>query len=123
MSKGRGNGEGSIYETKDGSWRGAVMIGYTAEGKPKRKYVSGETRAEVRDKVAEIIAKQRAGLPTINERTTVRQFLALWLDHERSRIGTVGLLLNGSLVCGYRETTYRPADWSHSTFPTASAGR
>lgn len=78
------------------------MIGYTAEGKPKRKYVSGETRAEVRDKVAEIIAKQRAGLPTINERTTVRQFLALWLDHERSRIGDGGIA--ASTVRSYADT-------------------
>ncbi|WP_273888835.1 hypothetical protein [Rubrobacter naiadicus] len=44
----RGNGEGSIYPVRDRSgrvkgYRGAYFV-HTAEG-PKRRYVSGKTRA------------------------------------------------------------------------------
>jgi integrase len=45
--RGRGNGEGSIYEHKRGGrkvgYRGAYTV-YTASG-PKRRYVSGKDRA------------------------------------------------------------------------------
>lgn len=36
-SKRRGNGEGGIYQLKDGSWEARLMIGTNAEGKPKFK--------------------------------------------------------------------------------------
>ena len=37
MSKRRGNSEGSIYQAKDGRWRGEVSLGYKPDGKPRRK--------------------------------------------------------------------------------------
>lgn len=43
----RGNNEGSIYQRKDGRWCCQVIIGYTPEGKPARKYVYGKSRQEV----------------------------------------------------------------------------
>ena len=48
----RGNNEGSIYQTKNGSWCGAVTVGYRTDGKPIRKYKYGKTRQEVAKKVA-----------------------------------------------------------------------
>jgi hypothetical protein len=47
----RGNNEGSIYQLKDGSWCGAVTVGYKSNGKPIRKYKYGKTRSEVAKKV------------------------------------------------------------------------
>ena len=47
----RGNNEGSIYKRKDGRWRCQVIIGYTPEGKPTRKYVYGKSRQEVAQKL------------------------------------------------------------------------
>jgi integrase len=49
----KGNGEGSIYEHKRNGkkvgYRGAYTV-YAAEG-PKRRYVTGKTRDEVRQKL------------------------------------------------------------------------
>jgi integrase len=80
MAKRRGNQEGSIYRTKDGRWRGAVTIGYVA-GKPKRKYVSGDTRAEVSAKLTEALRNKDRGLPAIPEKQTLGEFLMHWLEN------------------------------------------
>lgn len=49
----RGNNEDSVY--KDGDrWRGAVSLGYDANGKRVRTKVSGKTRAEVVEKLREL---------------------------------------------------------------------
>lgn len=47
----RGNNEGSIYQRKDGRWCCQVIIGYTPEGKPTRKYVYWKSRQEVAQKL------------------------------------------------------------------------
>ncbi len=62
--KQRGNGEGSICPHKrDGKkvgYRGAYTI-HTASG-PKRRYVSGKTREEVRLKLTKAMANRDGGL-------------------------------------------------------------
>src|SRR5215217_7375332 len=64
MAKKNGNGEGSIYEHKRNGkrvgYRGAYTV-YTAEG-PKRRYVSGKTREEVRHKLTKAMADRDGGL-------------------------------------------------------------
>ncbi|GAA3685063.1 site-specific integrase [Nonomuraea antimicrobica] len=79
-TKKRGQNEDSIY--KDGDrWRGAVSLGYGADGKRIRKKLSGKTRAEVVEKVRklkEILAK---GAPVPDDRLTVGTFLDRWLLH------------------------------------------
>lgn len=59
--KRRANGEGSIYKkikTVNGkkyeSWEAQITIGYNADGKPKRKTISGKTQADVIAKVNEL---------------------------------------------------------------------
>ena len=37
MANKRGNGEGSIYQIKDGTWKGAISIGRDINGNIKRK--------------------------------------------------------------------------------------
>ena len=44
-------GDGSVYRTDDGRWRGVVDLGFV-DGKRKRKYVSGATQAEALGKLA-----------------------------------------------------------------------
>ena len=42
MAKRRGNGEGSItYRKKDKRWQGSCIVGYDENGKPRRKYFTG----------------------------------------------------------------------------------
>lgn len=75
----RGHNEGSIYRTKDGTYRGAVFLGYGANGRPKRKYVSGKTRAEVNRAVTALLSDRQRGIPIASKSPTVGAFLDQWL--------------------------------------------
>lgn len=63
MPKRRGHNEGSIYQTKDGKWRGAVSLGWSVAGKQRRKYVTGTSRADVSRKISRILADHQRGIP------------------------------------------------------------
>ena len=78
MGTRRGHGEGSIYQRGDGLWCTAVDLGYV-NGKRKRKYIYGQTRKEVADKLKVVLRDQQLGLPITTERQTVEQFLTRWL--------------------------------------------
>jgi integrase len=77
-----GNGEGSIYEHKRNGkkvgYRGAYTV-HTAKG-PKRRYVSGKTRDEVRHKLTEAMAKRDKGVVYDDENLTVGEYLDRWLS-------------------------------------------
>ena len=79
MGKRRGHGEGSIHLRNDGRWCASIDLGLI-NGKRKRKYVYGETRKEVADKLKAIHALQASGGNVAPERTTVKQFLERWLS-------------------------------------------
>ena len=49
----RGNGEGSVYQRKDGTWAAVLTVGVKQDGKPDRKFLYGKTRKEVADKLRE----------------------------------------------------------------------
>ncbi|MGI8649809.1 MAG: tyrosine-type recombinase/integrase [Rubrobacter sp.] len=77
----RGNGEGSIYPFK----RDGVKVGYrgsywvdTPEG-PKRRYITGKDREEVRDKLAKAISDRANGLIVDAGITTTGDYLKAWL--------------------------------------------
>ncbi|CAA9570870.1 MAG: hypothetical protein AVDCRST_MAG33-2515 [uncultured Thermomicrobiales bacterium] len=76
----RGHNEGSIYQTKAGVWRGAVSLGYKPDGTPRRKYVSGRTRAEVNRKVTRLLSDDQRGIPVATDVPTVARFLTSWLE-------------------------------------------
>jgi hypothetical protein len=58
MSTRHAYGEDSVY--KDGDrWRGAISLGYNANGKRVRKKVSGRTRAEAVEKLPQAAAAGR----------------------------------------------------------------
>ena len=77
----KGNGEGSIYEHKRNGkkvgYRGAYTI-HTTKG-PKRRYVTGKTREEVRQKLTKVIADRDGGLIFDAGNLTVREYLDRWL--------------------------------------------
>src|SRR5215208_7132805 len=76
-----GNGEGSIYEHKRNGrkvgYRGAYTV-YTASG-PKRRYVSGKTREEVRQKLTKAMADRDCGFVFDTGSLTVGEYLERWL--------------------------------------------
>ena len=61
----RGHGEGSIYRDEaNGTWVGAISLGWRPDGKRIRRKVTGRTKTEVRDKLKKLQAEAGAGLRT-----------------------------------------------------------
>ena len=75
----RGPNEGTIYQRKDGRWTGAVQIGYGG-GRRIRKFVFGQTRKEVAEKLEVVLRARRSNLPIPDERQKLGQFLERWLE-------------------------------------------
>ncbi|MET4644234.1 integrase [Streptomyces atratus] len=76
MSGKRGNGEGSIYPYRNGF--AAYVWVDTPEGKRKRKYVYGPTRAVVHEKWVKLHAEASKG-PVATSSPTLTQHLAYWI--------------------------------------------
>jgi integrase len=104
----RGNGEGSIYPHR----RGGVKVGYrgsywvdAAEG-PKRRYITGETREDVAEKLAKAISDRADGLVFDAGSTTTGEYLTRWLSDsvrgtvQGSTYRSYGRVVDGHLVPG-----------------------
>jgi hypothetical protein len=60
----RGHGEGSVYrDTANGTWVGAISLGWRPDGARIRRKVTGRTKTEVRDKLKKLQAETDAGWP------------------------------------------------------------
>ena len=75
----RANGEGSVYETKDGRWVGATYADTNTGGR-KRVVVYGRTRAEARKKLSDLQKELDAGVRVSVENWTVKAYLEYWLE-------------------------------------------
>lgn len=75
MAKRRANGEGSVHPRQDGRWAASLSL-----GNGTRKHFTGRTAAEARSKMLAFLKAQQEGLPVLDERQTVRQFLTHWLE-------------------------------------------
>ena len=85
MARRRGKGEGSILKRKDGTWQGAVTVGYDENGKQKRKTVYGKTQKEVVEKIHAI--KQQLMSGTFSENNlTVKMYLERWLTEKARQV-------------------------------------
>jgi integrase len=73
----RSNGEDSVYRDGD-RWRGAVSLGYDANGNRVRKKVSGRTRTEVVEKLRKLRQQLDSGVIP-DDKLTVQAFLDRWL--------------------------------------------
>jgi integrase len=74
----RGANEGTIRQRKDGRWEARVLL-TGADGRRTRRSLLGRTRADVRDRLAQTLRAEAAGLPVPSGRLTVAAFLDLWL--------------------------------------------
>ena len=75
----RANGEGSVYQRgSDGLWVGAYVIGFDADGKPKRKPIYGKTKGEVVKKLREAQTQIDKGLFVEPDKMTVDQWMRTW---------------------------------------------
>ena len=82
----RTNGEGAVYQTKDGRWRATLDLGWE-HGKRQRKYLSGPTKAAVGRAVREALAQVESGVPLTRDGVgpTVEEWLWYWHDNVQAR--------------------------------------
>jgi integrase len=71
----RSAGEGAIYETADGRLRGSVLVDFP-DGRQKRVYVSGRTRADV---VRKLDAKRKESAAGAVTGETLGEYLSRWI--------------------------------------------
>ncbi|WP_432571595.1 tyrosine-type recombinase/integrase [Kineococcus sp. SYSU DK005] len=75
----RANGEGTIYQRKDGRWEGSCYVLLPSGGRARRS-VYGRTRAEVREKMTALQRESDRGAPVGASGTlTVGDYLEAWL--------------------------------------------
>ena len=61
----RGHGEGSVYrDAANGTWVGAISLGWRPDGTRIRRKVTGRTKTDVREKLKRLRAEADAGLKT-----------------------------------------------------------
>ncbi len=78
----RGRGEGSIYQRSDGRWCGALTIGATETGRPRRKVVYGRTRREVAEKLVELQTDPRGQQVSASSNIRLAEFMERWLEND-----------------------------------------
>lgn len=92
MANKRGNGEGSIYQIKDGTWKGAISIGRDINGNIKRKTFSGKTRSEVNKKMKAYFADLEHGKVILNQNINLQDWFIFWLENYKVnnvKVGTI----------------------------------
>jgi integrase len=84
----RGNSEGSIYPYKKNGKKVGYRGAYTSHtaGGPKRRYVSGKTREEVRRKLAKAMGDRDGGLVFDAGNLTVGEYMDRWLKDVRDTV-------------------------------------
>jgi len=77
----RGQGEGSVYQRKDGRFVGSFRL-----ENGKRKYVYAETRTEAREKLRVAFNAYKQGTLVAGSNQTLKQFLEQWLQAKRMEL-------------------------------------
>lgn len=77
----RGNGEGSVFQRKDGRWAATITAGHTETGKRKRRTVYAATKREVLDKLSELSHQNRTGTLAEPTTSTVAEYMRHWLEN------------------------------------------
>jgi integrase len=76
----RVNGEGTIYQRKDGRWEGAAYV-LTTGGTFKRVRVYGRSYDDARKSLTKLIEQSDQGIPTASQSWTLAEYLTYWLEH------------------------------------------
>ncbi len=85
MGRKRANGEGRFFQRKDGSWCGQYMV-TLPDGTKKRKTISGQSFAEVRDRLARTRSEWLRGEAVDDDVYTLGAYLDRWLESERPSV-------------------------------------
>ncbi len=81
MTGRRGNNEGSIRLHHDGRWEARYT---TPDG--KRHSIMGKTRAAVAQKLTQALHDSDKGIPAVDERQTVKQYLTSWYESMKAQV-------------------------------------
>ena len=81
MGHRRSNGEGSIYQRKDGRWVASVTIDHG-----RRRHFFGKTRKEAAKKLTAALKSLRDGLPLPSDRISVARYLNDWLASVKASV-------------------------------------
>lgn len=76
----RGKGEGSIRHRPDGRWEARLVIGWTADGKPKRISKYFKTRKEAQLWLVRTVHEREIGTFVEPHKLTVAEWLSFWLN-------------------------------------------
>lgn len=76
----RGDGEGTIYQRKDGLWIGELMVGQKTDGRRDVRTVSAKTQGEARDRLDAIRRLVQQGQLAEPHKLTVGDLLDQWLE-------------------------------------------
>jgi len=74
----RSNGEGSLYQRKDGRWCASVRFVDPVTGERVRRVFYGATKTAARQKMREARKRIEAGAPVKDSTATVAAWLAEW---------------------------------------------
>lgn len=80
MARKRANGEGTVYRTATGLWRGRVLV----EG--RMRWVSAKTKVECAAMLHQAAAEAKAGRLQPDIYLTVRQYLTAWLESSKTQL-------------------------------------
>ena len=80
----RGNGEGSIYRRKNGSWSALVSV-TLQNGYSKRISITAESYAAIQQQVREIKEQENRRIPYAEKNWTVGEYLDYWLQDVQSK--------------------------------------
>lgn len=75
----RANGEGSIFQRKDGLWCGYITVGFEENGGQKKKYVYGKSKADVSAKLTEISGRIKNTAYQEIENKRLGELMSEWL--------------------------------------------
>jgi integrase len=81
MTKRRIKGEGSVYRRKDGRCMGEYV-----DANGKKRYVSGKTKAEVRQKLRKLLEDRDAGIAYDSEGLSVERYMDKWLESIQDKV-------------------------------------
>lgn len=79
------NGDGSVWQRKDGRWSGAAYV-RTHTGRIERRYVYGKDEKDVARKITKLLEKHDHGIPAGPTTMTLAAFLDEWLGHIRHHV-------------------------------------
>lgn len=73
-------------------YKGAVIVGNKLNGQPDRRWVSGKTEAEVREKAEALKTARNTGMLADTPALTFADYLGTWLEHVAANVKPKTLL-------------------------------